>query len=276
LTLPPSDSGFANKQIFNPQALLDVTFQNFVLIPKFFVGFWNVSHIKYSELTISSTIILMILFTYFFRFKKVFVFFLISFSAILFFLGYKYIGCLRHQGHLYIIFIASLWLNAIYHKEQNFKYKNIYDAFFSILFLTQIYGTAVAYYFDFNYNFSQGANTAKYLKEHQLQHHFMIGDMDYAASTVSFFLQKPIFYANARRMGTFVIWDSKRTDVVASDSLLYRLGDSCAAHQDVLIIKSVPFAKDSNQVVLLEKFTPDICGMESYYIYQWKKSKKER
>lgn len=272
-TLPPLDSGFANKQVFHAQSLLDVIFKTFVLIPKFTIQFWNVNHFKYLELSISATIILIILLSYFVRFKKVFVFFLIAFSSILFFLGYKYIGHLRHQGHLYIIFIACLWLNNIYHKEHTFKYKNSYDAFFSILFVTQIYGSAIAYYFDFNYNFSQGANAAKYIKDYKLDHYFMVGDLDYAVSTVSFFAQKPIFHANARRMGTFVIWDSKRDDFPASDSLLYRISDSCASHQEVLIIKSSPFLKDSNQVVLLEKFTPDICGMESYYIYKWQNLK---
>lgn len=275
LTLPPSDVGFAHIPNYDPQGLLNSIFRVFMPLPSWKVDFWNTNVVKFVPLTLLAACVFGLLIYYFKHFKKVFIFFGVAMGLILAFLGLKYLGFLRHQGHIYMVFIIALWLKAIYHAEETIPQERFFNTFFTIIFLIQIYSSAVAYFFDYHYTFSQGKKAAQYITAQGLDKQTIIVDSDASGSTVSFFLNRPLLYANADRWGTYVIWDLKRKGEPATDSILYKMADSCAITNSVLLLKTDTIKSYSPQVQFIQAFQPDICGQESYYLYSWKGTKRE-
>ena len=128
-TFPPMDSGFAtntNFDCFNYLRTIDKLSQAYIVVPKLVINFWNSSQIGYKETTIVGVILLIFLVSYFKNFKKIYPFFLIASLSIFAFMNIKYWGFLRHYGHLYIIFIAAIWLKSIYYPDFKIRFSKFY------------------------------------------------------------------------------------------------------------------------------------------------------
>ena len=91
---------------------------------------------------------------------------------------------------------------------------------------------------------------------------FIIGDSDFAVSSIAGYLNREIYYPRGDRMGSYVIWDERRTRPTEP---ILELGRRRAAeqHQDVLVILNV---RDQSAHEIAS-FQGSIVDSEDYYIY---------
>ena len=101
----------------------------------------------------------------------------------------------------------------------------------------------------------------------------MIGDVDFAVSTVVGYLEKPrqIYYPRGSRLGSFVRWDNARTHD-APNELVVEEAKTLRAQttQEVLIILNRALGtelREQHNLTFLVKFTGSTVGDEGFYLY---------
>lgn len=144
---------------------------------------------------------------------------LMSFSFIFF------EGSIRHHGHYYLLLVACLWLarselnrpisttgNAKLQTQSsslaNTSRKTMQSTFLTILLVFHVAAGALLYRIDWIKPFSGSKDVAHYLREHSLEDLPILGYRDREVTSVSAYLDRPIYYPNAKRFGTF--WTTRR------------------------------------------------------------------
>ncbi len=105
-----------------------------------------------------------------------------------------------------------------------------------------------------------------------MQDHLIVGEIDFAASTVVGYLQKPqIYYPRGSRYGSFVRWDKARTHNVSDQLVIEEARKLSREHsQPVLIILNRAInAKliEQHNLSFLVKFTGSVIGNEGFHLY---------
>jgi hypothetical protein len=191
--------------------------------------------------------------------------------------GYtKYFGSIRHHGHLFILFLACLWLSASLPSKEvkaplvkrltDFSRRNK-DRFVVGLLTVHLLAAVMAYGMDLGYPFSAGRETARYIKENHLDSLVMAGYEDDAASVLAGYLNRKIYYPGSDRWGSFIISDQKRKSL--KDSEILEKTRQLAANQqrEVLLIMNRELADPAHQAVKLAQFTDSMVPAERYYLY---------
>ena len=95
----------------------------------------------------------------------------------------------------------------------------------------------------------------------------MLGNIDFAASAVAGYLGHEIYYPQANRFGSFVIWDDKRnrTDRREVNDVLKRL--LAESPEGILMILNQPLGATTHLVKVAE-FTGSIVPNENFYLYR--------
>ena len=152
--------------------------------------------------------------------------------GILLFTYTKFYGGIRHHGHLFLILIACLWISHYYSETDillnliqryflifNKQIINLeqftrkYRKFFiQIILCIHLLAASVAFTCDLSFPFSQGKAVADFIKNQDLENMMIVGIYDNATAAVSGYLNKPIFYPQINRLGTFVIWNNQRIE----------------------------------------------------------------
>ena len=248
-------------------------------IPKWRLDFWN-SHflssftgweiLPWVELGLAS--ILLAICVWMLR-KSWFAltFFLLAWAAITVFLSVKYVGFMRHHGHFFLGLVMAVWV-----KNDFFENKNTEAGqgrgeavVFTLLLGLQVLGSVPAAFFEIRYPFSQSAEVADFLRENGRADAFIAGHFDYATSPVAFHLNRPIFYPNAGKSGTFITWSEERfahpvVDIVATAN------EICGEKGKFLLLMSYPISpkKLPPDIRLLKVFSPAIVKTEEYWLYE--------
>ena len=108
----------------------------------------------------------------------------------------------------------------------------------------------------------------------------MIGDIDYAASTVVGYLgKKEVYYVRGSRKGSFVRWDSQRTHGVNDTQVMQKAAEVSGQTQThVLLILNHRLSVDllaTHPVEQLVEFTGSTIGDEGFYLYLYQPSVTE-
>jgi hypothetical protein len=213
--------------------------------------------------------------------RMVFLSFALAVAAMLFFEYAVYCGYLRHFGHFFIVLVACLWLERVWGNGKQTR-----PGFLSrlamlcerpkriiiIVLLCVHFGVGIfASVMEWRYPFSQGRNAAQYIRENGLDKLPIVGYMDFVASSVAGYLDRPIYYPNSDSFGTFIIFDNKRRPVMGLQDVV----DSAARlaeknKSDVLLVLHLDIMGDSRFIVPLKKFTGNIQGDEEFYLYRLK------
>jgi hypothetical protein len=112
--------------------------------------------------------------------------------------GYiKYVGVLRHQGHLWLLFAAALWLGSVQGVQDD---RRSWRARTLLVLLIIHCGVgAFASWMDLRYPFSSGAATAELIRSEGLDQHPLLGHREPPAATVALALGRPL-YSPSRRV----------------------------------------------------------------------------
>ncbi len=288
---PPSDTGFAVGWHFKfgMQRVNNITkiiTQAMFPLPRAGMGFWG-SHLlnKYAlfqliRLPLCYLIVLWCILRFIKR-PTALLIYLVATVGLLAFFYVKYGGSIRHHGFLFFTFVLTSW---IFHDcpEINLPFDRVcviaqrcFSIVFSCILIFHYLGGITAIAMDYRHTFSNGKRTAEYIKQQDMHEMLMVGDTDFAVSTVVGYLgKKEVYYPKGSRFGSFVRWDKARTlgvsngDIVEVSELL-----STQYHQDVLIIMNRKLGEElveQYQLTLISSFTGSTIGNEGFHLYVFK------
>jgi hypothetical protein len=280
--VPPPDSGVALGWTLDfvwPHFIRVVAtfWESFVPIPALQYHFWDTNLISDPYLKFFLSLpLLAFSFALFLRQPLLLCLFGFGTLEILTFGYTKYFGSIRHHGHLFILFLACLWLSASLPSREvkaplakrltDFCRRNK-DRFVVGLLAVHLLAGIMAYGMDLAYPFSAGRETARYIKENHLDHLLLAGDEDDAASVLAGYLNRKIYYPGSHRWGSFMISDRKRQSLKDSEILKKTRQLAARHHREVLLIMNRELADPAHQAVKLAQFTDSMVPAEKYYLY---------
>ncbi|MHB8066589.1 MAG: hypothetical protein ACYDIC_01670 [Desulfobaccales bacterium] len=284
--IPPPDSGFAVGWHFDldlPRLLstLATVWQSYVPLPALTYHFWGTNIIADPPWqALLSAILLAFGILLFYRQPLPCLFYLLGTAGLLTFTYVKYPGSLRHHGHLYLLFIASLWLSSQGVQAPGPSprltplpilgdfCRTHRDRLVTALLAAHLLAGLWAASLDLLYPFSASRAAARFIQEHQLDRLAIVGDADDAASSVAGCLNRRLYYPASRCQGSFIVWNRQRKTELEPEEVLAQAGAlSRQRRQDVLLLLNYELPPGRFPVIPLEKFTGSLVPVENYYLY---------
>ena len=282
--IPPADSGGRiwgiNIDTRRITHVIAIPWKAYIPVPEFMNTKFITSTILPSRIVAAILSILLLCFSFLLFVRKSVVAFLYTSTTIvlLIFSYFIYFGELRHHGYLFILFIACLWISDYYTdtklKSRLFnnlagfceKHKNKF--LIGILSIHLVLGIAASGA-DWFYPFSAGKETAKFIKDKQMDNMLMLGDMDFPASVISGYLNRRIYYTQSNRFGSFIIWNNERGDHSAQEILKKAQELTLQRKEDILLVMNYELDTSSalNPIVKIKEFKKSIVPNEKYYLY---------
>jgi hypothetical protein len=281
--IPPPESGFAvGWKIFPSLALsgetLSTIWKSYIPIPSFSLHFWNTNIITSVWLQAMLGCILLCLSCLLLLKKpKALILYLVGSFGILGFTYVKFLGRVRHHGHLFILFIACLWISNYFpdkelrlglaDKLESFlgRYKN---SIITLILCAHLMAGMLATGMDWIYPFSASKEVARFITDKGMKDMPIVGYRDSLASAVSGHLNRPIYYPNSDRVGSFLIFDQKRLREIADEEVLEKAENLILGEKrDVLLVLSHRLNELPYSVVMLKEFDAGIVQSETYSVY---------
>ncbi len=285
--IPPADTWFITGWRFHVSPFMikktfGIIWSSFVPIPKFQIAFWNTNFLDdtLSDVLqfIGGIFILIWCSLILLPRRKVLLLYLSLVLLILSFSYFRFFGYQRHHGHLFIFFIACLWISKLLTTQETpinhrflripYQYK---DVFITSILSIHVLAFIMAAYFDAKYPFSSHQYAANYISQNHLENLPIIGDRDGPASAVAASLNKEFYYPMANRWGKHVIFNNKRD--ILPDEAIVKSAEEVADqnHSEALMVFSHPIDRPYQRVEWMAEFKPSIVEDEEYYIYRIKK-----
>ncbi len=194
-------------------------------------------------------------------------------GAISLFLAVKYTGFLRHHGHLFLALLAAYWLGeslsaADERPAAHPSGRLPRPALLTLLLAIQAAAMLPAAWFELRQPFSRAGETAAFIRAGGWERCFLVGQPDYAASSVAMQLGRSIYYPESGRAGSYLIWDAQRDpesppDIVDAVTALAR------EQGRTLLITNHPLPTErlGARLEAVASFAPAIEASEQYYLY---------
>ncbi|MEO0470081.1 MAG: hypothetical protein AAF206_10710 [Bacteroidota bacterium] len=278
--LPPADYGFASPWMFYPGRIgvgLASVWKVFVPMPMPGLHSWNhnlLDSVGIWPQAIGGLLILLLCTWSLARSWRAQCFFLATTAALLLFFMLKYEGFLRHQGHLFIVYLLSLWVGEKWPGGLGYfdKKASLQNLWLILVLLLQISGGLWAWAQDVRYPFSQAGNLAKELKRAIYDDVLIIADPDFACSPAAGLSGRTFYYPTPNRNGSYVIWDQKQRSDLYPDKELQRLLDRLRRDEQPFILlrnTAIPVDSLTNwHLQMHQHFSPAIQVDETYWLYQ--------
>ena len=288
---PPSDTGFAvvwhfKFEIQRVNNIIRIITNAFLPFSRADMRFWGSSRLNSIPIfqLIRLPLCYLIVFWCVLRFLKrptALLIYLVATVGLLAFFYVKYHGSMRHHGFLFFTFVMTNWIyndcpeiNAPFNRLSEFA-QRLFGPVFTVILIFHFLGGITALRMDIDHIFSNGKRTAEYIKVQDMQEMLMVGDTDFAISTVVGYVEKKeIYYPKGSRFGSFVRWDTARNHGVTNENLVEEAKTlSTQNTQDVLIIMNRTLEVElieQYQLTLLEQFTGSTIGDEGFHLYLMK------
>jgi hypothetical protein len=142
------------------------------------------------------------------RRKVALVTFCLGAAGILAFGYVKYVGVLRHQGHLWILFAAALWLAGFQEDRRSWRARALV-----VLLIIHCGVGAFASWMDLRHPFSNGAATAELIRSEGLDESPLLGHREPPAATVALALGKPLYSPSRKVFTTHPDWGPEQREL---------------------------------------------------------------
>jgi hypothetical protein len=201
----------------------------------------------------------------------------VSFSYI------KMIGEMNHNGYIFILFIALLWLTPYFTTAQftielpNWVLKrpkvlkNLGAYFLMALFTVHFVSGVSAAMIDLKYPFSASKDVFEFLKKDKSEDKVLAGDKDYAITSIAGYLNREIYYPRKGDYGTFIIWNIERKKDYDEDTILNNIYTRFSkAKKDGILVFNYKIQDDLMTKYHLKKireFKKSIVWDEKFYLY---------
>jgi hypothetical protein len=192
-------------------------------------------------------------------------------------------GLMRHIGHIFILFIACLWLSDEIPPsgaEQPSRYPilRFFDRyrtqFVTVVLIVQVIAGAYAYTMDLFHPFSEAKAVAQSLRRQHLDRSFIAGGLDVFTQSVSGYLDQPIFYPERDRPGTYISSDNS-SQRLSPQQYLERVARQPGIEKAVLVLNfplQEPLPSFPGWTLQeLARFDRGIVKVENFYLYQFQR-----
>jgi hypothetical protein len=215
----------------------------------------------------------------FIRKPAVLTFYVLGTGALLGFRHFVFPGWLRHDGHLFVLFIACFWLSKVPLATLTLPFTSDRlrslaswggSVFVTGILAVQVGAAAVLLNADIRRPFSAAPQAAAFIRAHGLDTIAIAAAPAPRGSSIAGLLDRPIHYPATGSAGTFVRWRSYNAtmDYDISMSLFDPLLEEPNA--DLLVILSERFRDWDERVEVeeLARFRPGLEGKEGYFLYR--------
>jgi hypothetical protein len=184
--------------------------------------------------------------------------------------GYvKYVGVLRHQGHLWLLFAAALWMGGAEEFRENPR--SWRSRALLALLIVHIGVGAYASWMDLRHPFSNGAAAAELIRGEGLDQLPLLGHREPPAASVSLALGKPLYSPSRRVYTTRPDWGPEQREI--SDQEL-----RCAARElalreagDIVLVINRPLPP-WEELTAAGSTRGAIVATEDYHLYRLRHS----
>jgi len=165
----------------------------FVPLPRFELHFWNTNLLDpWPRLqAVAGLLTLALAVAFLWRRKVALVTFCLGAAGLLAFGYLKYLGSLRHHGHLWLLFVAALWMGGVRAFQEDRR--SWRDRALLVLLMIHCGVGAYASWMDLRYPFSNGAATAELIRSEGLDQYPLFGHREPPAETVALYLGRPLY-----------------------------------------------------------------------------------
>ena len=285
---PPPDTGFAvgwktNFDINHLKNVIKIITRAYFPIPATQTHFWGSRWIEqFPTIQNWNLGISIVIFTWtivsLLRKPTALLIYILAMLGLLVFFYTKYFGGIRHHGFLFIAFLMVTWISHDCDQMLFFKpfnslchwWEKSISPILTLILLAHTFGGIRAVRLDQEHVFSHGKQTAQYIIEQNMNSIPIIGDMDYAVSTVVGYLENPkqIYYMRGNRPGSFVRWDSKRTNGVSDEQVIQKAKDLQKDQVLIILNRGLPdLLTKQNGIKKISHFTGSTIGDEGFYLY---------
>lgn len=224
----PNFKVLLQSKLVNIKSLPSIIVNAFLPIPNNNINFWNSNFIVNSlsglslSLLILLSVILIIISVYLLN-KKLRIIFIFCFIVIISFMLFFYFGSIRHWGHVFVLFIACLWLSKEGEKMTNFYMykprKIIFNIFIIFILSCSVLGSIISFYYDYKFPFSNAKNVAEYVKEnYDLDDLVIVGHKNYTTEPVAGFLNKDFYYPQEKKFSR--VFNMYSTGTISANEIL--------------------------------------------------------
>jgi hypothetical protein len=241
------------------ESVLAIPWRGFVPLPELRVEFWNTNLLdRWPRMeTFLGIAMLIAAMAVLRRSKAALVTFGTGCAGLLAFAYLKFPGELRHQGHIWILFVAALWLGRVEWRSRVF------------LALLTIHCAAALFasWIDLRHPFSNGAATAKLIREKHLDQLPLVAFREPPASAVALPLGRPLYFTSRGVFTTYPDWGPQQRDVSLDE--LHAAARALAAREqnDVVIVANRDLPPWS-EVTLVGETRGAIVASENYRLYR--------
>jgi hypothetical protein len=190
--------------------VLSMVWRAFVPLPHPWVQFWNTDLLDaWPALQAAGGLLMLALAAaLLWRRKAALLTFCIGAAGILGFGYIKYIGQMRHEGHLWILFAAALWLGGFQDDRRSWRAR----ALLSLLIIHCVAG-AFASWIDLRHPFSNGPATAALIRRKGLDQYPLLGHREPPAASVALPLGRPMYSPSRRIFVTHPDWGPRQREL---------------------------------------------------------------
>lgn len=153
----------------------------------------------------------------------------------------------RYSGHLFIYLLIAFAL-VEYYKSAKQVYSiqlpslvnRVAGFAFTASLLINLSASAIAYYKDLKYPFSNFTKAGEYIMKNHLDRYPLIGSSDFIVSPLTYYTHKPVRLVESKRDQRFMIWDSARRNRIDFNDIISDLNAYVNLHDSVILILSTP------------------------------------
>lgn len=175
----------------------------------------------------------------------------------------KYLGLLRHQGHLWLLLLAALWLGAPAGGDAALRGPR--RAAFVALLSAHVAAGAFASAVDVACPFSNGAATAVLIRTRGLDRYPLLGHREPPAATVALYLGRPLYSPSRRLFATHPDWGPEQRETSDAEVREAARDLACRTGSDVVLVTNHPLPPWP-ELVLEGSCTGAIHPSEDYHL----------
>jgi len=191
--------------------VLRMPWRAFLPLPRFDLHFWNTNLLDAwpSLQTLAGLLTLALAVALLWPRKVALATFCLGAAGILAFGYVKYAGVLRHQGHLWLLFAAALWLGGGFQEDR----RSWRSQALLILLIGHCGVGAFASWMDLRHPFSNGAATAELIRGEGLDRLPLLGSREPPAATVALALGRPLYSPSRGVFVTHPDWGPEQREL---------------------------------------------------------------
>jgi hypothetical protein len=190
---------------------------------------------------------------------------------------FLHFGSLRHHGHLFLLFLAGLWLAALPSRSAPVSERiaawraRCNTPFVASVLVAQLLGGVIMWTHDVRHPFSPARSAAESIRVAGLHDLPLWGHSAPVASPVGAYLDRKILYpAQGTDVPQGFIWWRRRPRRISPENLARMVEEAAHAEGELVLIWSRPFRAEvpGLDVQLITHLPPGIEGTEEYFLYR--------